>query len=94
MPSASRMPSSTATIAMPYRSASATVAGIASVSPLYASWQDFFWKDPAGDKVYMVQAFAFDPDRPVFLMPEVEAQRARLEAEHGNLRTARFGAAE
>ncbi len=55
-----------------------SVAGVASVSPLYASWQDFFWKDPAGDKVYMVQAFAFDPDRPVFLMPEVEAQRARL----------------
>jgi putative ABC transport system permease protein len=59
----------------------ATVAGIALVSPLYASWQDFFWKDPAGDKVYMVQAFGFDPDRPVFLMPEVEAQRARLKEE-------------
>jgi putative ABC transport system permease protein len=54
------------------------VAGVASVAPLYASWQDFFWKDPAGDKVYLVQAFAFDPDRPVFLLPEIEAQRARL----------------
>ena len=54
------------------------VAGVAAVSPLYASWQDFFWKDPAGDKVYMVQAFAFDPDRPVFLMPEIRAQAARL----------------
>jgi putative ABC transport system permease protein len=57
------------------------VAGVASVSPLYASWQDFFWKDPAGDKVYMVQAFGFDPDRPVFLMPEISEQAARLKGE-------------
>jgi putative ABC transport system permease protein len=54
------------------------VAGVAAVSPLYASWQDFFWKAPASDKVYMVQAFGFDPDRPVFLMPEIRAQAARL----------------
>src|SRR5208282_114993 len=33
------------------------VAGIASVAPLYASWQAFFWKDPEGDKTYPVQAF-------------------------------------
>ena len=58
-----------------------SVAGVASVSPLYASWQDFFWKDPVGDKVYMVQAFAFDPDHPPFLLPEVKAQSARLKAE-------------
>ena len=56
----------------------AKTTGVASVSPLYASWQDFFWKDPAGDKVYMVQAFGFDPDRPGFLMPEIRAQAARL----------------
>jgi putative ABC transport system permease protein len=54
------------------------VAGIASVAPLYASWQAFFWKDPAGDNTYPVQAFAFDPDRPVFLLPEVQAQGALL----------------
>jgi putative ABC transport system permease protein len=57
------------------------VAGVASVLPLYASWQEFFWKDPAGDKVYLVQAFGFDPDRPVFLMPEIRAEAARLKAE-------------
>ena len=57
------------------------VAGVASVSPLYASWQDFFWKDPAGDKVYLVQVFGFDPDRPVFLMPEIREEAARLKRE-------------
>src|SRR5438046_1815931 len=57
------------------------VAGVAAVLPLYASWQDFFWKEPVGDKVYMVQAFGFDPDRPVFLMPEIRAQAARLKEE-------------
>jgi putative ABC transport system permease protein len=56
----------------------ATIAGVDAVAPLYAGWQDFFWKDPKGDKVYLVQAFAFDPDRPVFLLPELKAQSARL----------------
>lgn len=56
------------------------VAGVASVAPLYAAWQDFFWKDPASDKVYLVQAFGFDPDRPVFLLPEIREQATRLKA--------------
>ena len=56
----------------------AKIAGIAAVSPLYAAWQEFFWKDPAGNQVYLVQAFGFDPDRPVFLLPELKAQGARL----------------
>src|SRR5438046_3237243 len=56
----------------------AKTAGVASVSPLYASWQEFLWKDPAGDRVYPVQAFAFDPDHPAFLLPAVGAQAARL----------------
>jgi len=54
------------------------VAGVASVAPLYASWQRFFWKDPNGDKSYLVQAFGFDPDRPVFLMPAIRARSERL----------------
>ncbi len=61
-----------------YLATAANVAGISSVSPLYASWTSFFWKDPAGDQVYLVQAFAFDPDHPVFLLPEVKADAARL----------------
>ena len=59
----------------------AKVTGIATVAPLHASWQEFLWKDPIGDRVYPVQAFAFDPDRPVFLLPEVRAQTGRLKEE-------------
>jgi putative ABC transport system permease protein len=54
------------------------VAGVASVTPLYASWQRFFWKDPRGDNSYLVQVFAFDPDHPPFLLSEVTAQSERL----------------
>ena len=54
------------------------LAGIASITPLYASWQRFFWKDPKGDNSYLVQVFAFDPDRPPFLLSEVTSQSARL----------------
>jgi putative ABC transport system permease protein len=61
--------------------AAAGVAGVASVVPLYASWQDLFWKEPGGDKSYLVQVFAFDPDRQVFLLPEVNEQRDRLKQE-------------
>ena len=54
------------------------VAGVASVTPLYASWQRFFWKNPAEDKTYLVQVFAFDPERPVFLIPELREQKDKL----------------
>jgi putative ABC transport system permease protein len=48
--------------------------GVASVVPLYASWQRFFWKGPDSDKPYVIQAFAFDPEHPPFLLDEVRAQ--------------------
>ncbi|HEX3954022.1 MAG TPA: ABC transporter permease DevC [Stellaceae bacterium] len=57
------------------------VAAIASVSPLYASWQDFYWKDPASDQQYLVQTFGFDPDHPAFLLPDVQADSSKLKAE-------------
>ncbi|HTV91025.1 MAG TPA: ABC transporter permease [Stellaceae bacterium] len=56
------------------------VAGVASVTPLYASWLHFFWKSPADGKSYLVQVFAFDPDDPPFLLPAVRADSARLKA--------------
>ena len=59
----------------------AGVSGIASVSPLHASWTRFFWQAPGSDQPYLVQAFAFDPDHPVFRLPEVEALAARLKEE-------------
>ncbi len=55
-----------------------TVPGVASARPLYADWFDLFWKNPFDGKSYLVRGLAFDPDEPVLLFPEVEAQRARL----------------
>ncbi|HTT81776.1 MAG TPA: ABC transporter permease [Stellaceae bacterium] len=55
------------------------VAGVASVAPLYASWQHFFWKSPSDDKSYVIQVFAFDPAHPPFLLPAIRAESARLE---------------
>ena len=54
------------------------VASVASVAPLYATWQRFFWNNPSEDKSYVVQAFAFDPDHPPFLIPELRADSKRL----------------
>jgi len=61
--------------------AAANVAGIASVVPLYATWQSLFWKEPDSDKSHLIQAFASDPDRQVFLLPEVNEQRSLLKQE-------------
>jgi putative ABC transport system permease protein len=54
------------------------VPGVASARPLYADWYDLFWKNPFDGKVFLVRAFAFDPARPVFLFPEVNARRGQL----------------
>jgi DevC protein len=56
------------------------VPGVASTRPLYADWFDFFWKNPFDDKVFLVRAFGFDPDAPVFSFPEVNANRDKLKA--------------
>src|SRR5262249_45013658 len=54
------------------------VKGVASARPLYADWFDFFWTNPLDGKIFLVGAFAFEPDAPVFLYPEVNAQREKL----------------
>jgi putative ABC transport system permease protein len=54
------------------------VPGVASVRPLYADWFDFFWKNPSDGKVFLVRAFGFDPDAPVFLFSDVNANREKL----------------
>lgn len=56
------------------------VPGVKSASPLYADWYDTFWKNPFDGKVFLVRAFAFDPDQPVFRFPEVAAQARKLAA--------------
>jgi putative ABC transport system permease protein len=56
------------------------VPGVASTRPLYADWFDFFWKNPGDGKVFLVRAFGFDPDAPVFQYPDVNANREKLKA--------------
>jgi putative ABC transport system permease protein len=54
------------------------VTGVASARPLYADWFDFFWRNPIDGKVFLVRAFGFNPDEPVFLFPDVNANREKL----------------
>jgi putative ABC transport system permease protein len=56
------------------------VAGVESARALYAVWFDFFWKNPFDGKIFLVRAFAFDPDAPVFLFSQVNADREKLKA--------------
>ena len=58
--------------------AAGSVPGVASARPLYADWFDFFWKNPTDGQVFLVRAFGFDPDEPVFLFPDVNANREKL----------------
>jgi putative ABC transport system permease protein len=54
------------------------VTGVASARPLYADWFDFFWKHPTDGKAFLVRAFGFNPDQPVFLFSDVNANREKL----------------
>ncbi len=56
------------------------VPGVASARPLYADWFDMFWKNPVNGKIFLVQAFAFDPDQPVFSFAQINAERGRLKS--------------
>ena len=54
------------------------VTGVASARPLYADWFDFFWKNPTDGRVFLVRAFGFNPDEPVFLFKDVNTNREKL----------------
>ena len=54
------------------------VSGVATAWPLYADWFDFFWKNPFDAKVFLVRAFGFDPEKPVFSFAEINANREKL----------------
>jgi putative ABC transport system permease protein len=56
------------------------VPGVANVRPLYADWYGTSWTNPYDGKAFRIQAFAFDPDRPVFRLPAVDAHLAALKA--------------
>jgi putative ABC transport system permease protein len=52
--------------------AARAVSGVASAWPLYADWHHVFWRNSADGKDFLVRVFAFDPDRPVLSLPELE----------------------
>jgi putative ABC transport system permease protein len=54
------------------------VAGVASARPFYVDRLRGIWKNPQNQKLYVVPVFAFDPDRPVLLQPEIEDNLAAL----------------
>ena len=54
------------------------VTGVASARPLYTNWFDVYWKNPTDGKTFLVRAFAFSPDEPVFLFPDVNTNREKL----------------
>jgi putative ABC transport system permease protein len=54
------------------------VAGVASAWPLYAAWHELFWRNPSNGKDFLVRVFAFDPNQPVLLLPELEANQRDL----------------
>jgi putative ABC transport system permease protein len=58
------------------------VAGVASATPLYASWMAFWWTSPVDGKPHLVRVFAVDPEAPpVFLLPEIADRQALLKAD-------------
>ncbi len=54
------------------------VAGVASVRPIYAEWTNSVWKNPTDKTTYALQVLGFDPDQPVFQIPEITAKLAEL----------------
>jgi putative ABC transport system permease protein len=54
------------------------VTGVASAWPLYADWHHLFWRNPIDGKDFLVRVFAFDPDKPVLPLPELEGSLTDL----------------
>jgi putative ABC transport system permease protein len=54
------------------------VPGVEWARPVYAEWSRSTWKNQQTGHRYRIQVFGFDPDRPVFLIPAVNAKLAEL----------------
>ncbi len=52
--------------------------GVAAVYPVYMESFGTEWKPAGGGKPYSIRVIAFDPDDPVFMIPEVRAQVSAL----------------
>jgi len=50
------------------------VPGVATAHPVYGEWVRSTWQNAADGKRYFIQVLAFDPDKPAFLIPEVNAK--------------------
>ncbi len=58
--------------------AARAVAGVEWARPAYAEFVRSVWKNPQDRQLHVLQVLAFDPDQPVFLIPEIEAKREAL----------------
>ena len=56
----------------------AGVRGVASARPLYMERTASIWRNPQNGRHFAVLTFAFDPDQPVLLIPEVQAMLPEL----------------
>jgi putative ABC transport system permease protein len=54
------------------------VRGVASARPLYMERTASIWRNPQNGRHFAVLTFAFDPDEPIFSIPEVTAKLAAL----------------
>lgn len=54
------------------------VRGVASARPLYMERTASIWRNPQNGRNFAVLTFAFDPDEPIFSIPEVTAKLAAL----------------
>jgi putative ABC transport system permease protein len=52
--------------------------GVAAVYPMYTESFGTEWRPDGGGKPYSIRVIAFDPDDPIFLIPEVRAQTSAL----------------
>lgn len=51
--------------------AARAIPGVASAHPVYGEWVRSTWQNAADGRRYFIQVLAFDPDKPAFLIPEV-----------------------
>jgi putative ABC transport system permease protein len=58
--------------------AARAVPGVATARPIYGEWMTSIWKNPEDHKGFAVRVLAFDPDQPVFLIPEINARLEQL----------------
>lgn len=54
------------------------VEGVQSARPLYGEWMTSSWKNAQTGKSYNVRVLAFDPDQPVFQIPEISRHLEEL----------------